>query len=317
MAEGLTVFSPKAPLAPAAPVRIDSAVKPATSPVVTSSPPQSEPQRRWASEREAIKAADPWQQDPSKVVMRKDADGTVRAYQRDGQGTPAPDAGGQPQPAASVDGGRLKIGELELSEADVRGLMERASLENSRRAQMPATAAEYSLDLPKDFEFPPGVSEFKFETENPSTMALLGAVKNFAYARGFDQDTLSGLLGLYAQTRMDEDRRFSEARKGEIAKLGSAAVTRIDAMNTFLQSQLGAELAGELRKTIFTANAVRAIERLMRNYVGQGVSGNIGAGRDGGGAGPERVSQADYDRMSYSEKQSYAAQFDQRRFNGS
>jgi hypothetical protein len=227
-----------------------------------------------------------------------------------------PEPGAQPQPAPAAVGadGRLVVGDLALSADDIKGLMERASLENSRRAQMPATAGDYSLTLPQDFEFPPGVSEFKFETENPSTMALLGAAKEFAHTHGLDQPAFSKLLSLYAQSRMDEDRRFSEARKGEIAKLGSGAITRIDAMNTFLVSQLGSELAGELRKTIFTANAVRAIERLMRNYVGQGVGGNIGAGRDGGGAGPERVSDAEYQKMSYTEKQAYAARFDQSRF---
>jgi hypothetical protein len=46
------------------------------------------------------------------------------------------------RPAGS-DGGKLKIGEFELSEADVRGLMERRW--DSRRAQMPATAADYDL----------------------------------------------------------------------------------------------------------------------------------------------------------------------------
>jgi hypothetical protein len=265
---------------------------------VTSSPTITPAQQRWADQQVAITRADPWS-DPSVVITKDPVSGVITAKPRaDGQQNGVPPPGPQPRPGPAAVGadGRLVVGDLALSADDIKGLMERASLENSRRAQMPATAGDYSLDLPQDFEFPPGVSEFKFETENPSTMALLGAVKQFAFARGFDQDTLSGLLGLYAQSRMDEDRRFSEARKGEVAKLGSAAITRIHAMNTFLQSQLGSELAGELRKTIFTANAVRAIEKLMKNYVSQGIGGNPGGGRDGSHGQPERISDEAYSK---------------------
>jgi hypothetical protein len=100
----VTIFMPpKNPFvnrSPAAPVRSDTPVSSAASGTVTSSPLQSEPEKRWASDRE-IKASDPWQQSPEKVVMKKDADGTARvpAHRRQ-----RPRAGCR-RPAAARSGG--------------------------------------------------------------------------------------------------------------------------------------------------------------------------------------------------------------------
>jgi hypothetical protein len=68
-------------------------------------------------------------------------------------------------PAVTAEG-KLKIGSMELSEADITGLMERHALEQGRKAAMPATAGEYSLDLPSDFVMPEG-QNFKWATDHP------------------------------------------------------------------------------------------------------------------------------------------------------
>jgi hypothetical protein len=223
-----------------------------------------------------------------------------------------PDAGGQPQPAAAVDGGKLKVGEYELSAEDVRGLLERKSVEDSRRASMPATAGGYEVALPSDFQIPAGL-EWAWD-ETPVGQATMGQVKAWCFENGFDQHQFSKMISFFAGHQLREQQEFNKARSAEITKLGSNAAGRVDAVGTWLDAMVGSKSAAALRKSLLLSEQVVAYEKLMRAFVSQGVSGNIGAGRDGGGAGPERVSQADYDRMSYTEKQAYAARFDQRQF---
>jgi hypothetical protein len=317
---GLTVFSPPSRPAvnpaPAAPVRVPSAA----AGTVASSPPQSEPEKRWAADRAKAAEGDPWQHDPSRTMMVKDADGTVRAVPRtDGGVNGVPQAEGQPQPqpgpAAVVDG-KLVVGDLSLSADDIKSILAEKAARDSRAANRPADAGGYSLDLPSDFELPPGVAGWRWNLDDPTTAALLGQAKEWAFAHRLDQPAFSGLLGLYVANQIADQQRFDAARKAEIGKLGSAVATRVDAVNTWLESQLGSELAGALRKTMFTADAVRGYERLMRNYVSQGVYGNPAGGRDGAGSQPERLSDEAYARLSYAEKQEYASRFDQRQFGG-
>jgi hypothetical protein len=314
----VTVFTPPREPArntqPAAPARTSTPVQSATAGTVVSSPLQSEPEKRWAAEREAIKAADPWQQPPEKIAMIKGPDGVVRAYQRDSQGAPVPDAGGQQPGAPSVADGKLVLGDLQLTADQAKELMAEKAARDSRTASMPERAQDYALDLPSNFELPAGITEWKWNTEDPVSASLLGQAKMLAHELQLDQPAFSKLLGLHAAYQIADEQRFTEAKKAELAKLGPNAATRVDAIGTWLESQLGSKLATALRRSTFTAEQVHAYERLMRAFVSQGVTGNVGAGRDGGGAGPERVSQADYDRMSYTEKQAYAARFDQRQF---
>jgi hypothetical protein len=227
---GISVFTPpKASFqnsAPAQPVRTSAPVQPATSPVVTSSPLQSEPEKRWASMRSAAIEGDPWQADPARTMMVKDVDGTVRAVPRtDGgvNGVPQPEGQPQPQPGpAAVDtDGRLAIGDLRLSETDIRGLLERKGIEDSRRAQMPKDAASFGLDLPSDFEMPPGVAEWQWNLQDPVSAAMLGQAKEFAFAHGLDQPAFSKLLGLYVSNQIAEGQRFEAAKAAEVGKLGS------------------------------------------------------------------------------------------------
>jgi hypothetical protein len=323
--EGVTVFSPpKSPAvnpAPAAPVRVDSAVKPATSPVVTSSPPQSEPERRWAADRAKAAEGDPWQADPSRTMMVKDADGTVRAVPRtDGgvNGVP-PEPGSQPQPqpgpAAVGTDGKLVVGDLSLSADDIKAIMAEKAARDSRAANRPADASSYTTDLPSDFVLPPNVAEFRWSNDPVST-ATLAAAKEFAFQHGLDQTAFSKMLSLYASHMVAEERRFADAKKAEVDKLGSASAARVDAVSTWLEAMVGTELARPLRQQMLTASSVVAYERLMRAFVSQGIGGNPAGARDGAGAGPERISDEAYNRKTYAEKQAYAAQFDQRQFNG-
>ena len=180
---------------------------------------------------------------------------------------------------------------------------------------MPADASSYDTSLPSDFVLPPGVGEFRW-SDDPVSVASLGQVKQLAFELGLDQPAFSKLLSVYAGHQVAEERRFAEAKAAEVTKLGANAPGRIDAVGTWLQAMCGSELAGALRMTMHTAKAVEGFERLMRAFSSQGVSGSPGAGRDGQSSQPSRISDADYPKLTYAEKQAYASKFDQSRVNG-
>jgi hypothetical protein len=321
---GVSIFSPpKAPATSAAPAAVErntAPVQSATSTTVQSSPDITPAQQLWAADQRALEKMDPWR-DPNITMVKDPVTGVITAKQRtDGgqNGVPQPDAGGQqPQPgqAAAVDG-KLHVGDLELTEADVRGLMERKAAEDSRRATMPRDAAGYSLDLPEGFVLPPDVSEWAWNLEDPNSAALLGQAKEWAFAHQIDGPAFSKLLGLYASNQIADQQRFDQARKAEVTKLGPNISVRVDSVNTWLEAQVGSTLAHALRQTMVTARSVEAYEKLMRSFITQGVGGSPGAGRDGAGSQPARMSDADYNSLSYHEKLSYAQKF-QAQSNGS
>jgi hypothetical protein len=323
----VSVFTPPRPTAnpaPAAPVFRSSPVLDGRQVDGTqSSPLQSEPQRRWAEMQAEIVAADPWK-NPD-VLITKDKDGTIRTQPRTDRAvsTARADAGTQPgaqppQPTptgpASVADGKLVVGDLTLDADSIKGLMERHALEQSRRANTPADAASYNLDLPSDFVLPAGVGEFKFDLENPVSAASIGMLKEYSKSIGLSQPEFSRILGIYAGHHVSEQQKFAEAQRAEIAKLGVNAPTRVDAVTTWLEAQVGSDLAGALRKTMFTAKSVEAYERLLRNFTSQGVSGNPAVGRDGAPREPARLSDDEYAKLSFAEKTAYARQFDQSQF---
>jgi hypothetical protein len=208
------------------------------------------------------------------------------------------------------------VGDMTLTADQVKAILAEKAARDSRAATMPKDAASYDLSLPQDFQLPVGMSEWKWNTEDPVSAALLGQAKEFAHAHGLDQPAFSKMLGLYASHQIADEQRFSEAKRAELSKLGPNAPTRVDAVVTWLQSQVGSKLADTVRRSLFTADQIVAFEKIMRNFVSQGIGGNVGGGRDPGGAGPERISDEAYAKLSYSEKQAYAARFDQRQFGG-
>jgi hypothetical protein len=323
----VTIFSPprNPPVnnAPAQPVH-HSAPSPTPVEGRRSDPPVAPWQARWQADQDRLTAEDPFRRQD--VVISKGEDGRLAVRPRtDRAASTAPaDARAQPgqqqttpqaQPSATSDGNVLRVGSYELSESDIASLMAEKSQRDSRAALMPATAADFKLDLPSDFQLPAGTSEFAWDLETPHAAAQLGALKNWAHANQLDQNSFSQLLSIYAGHMVSEQQRFAAAQKAEIGKLGANAPTRVDAVNTWLESRVGSELAAALRTSMFTSKSVEAYEALMRGYISQGISGNPAASRDGEhGRGPQKVDEATYQKMTYTERQAYAQQFDQSKF---
>jgi hypothetical protein len=329
MAEGLSIFSPPkaAPNAsPAQPIVRTSHVRDVRQVDGTRSSPDVTPaQARWQADKDQLTAEDPWR-NPDIAIVKDPKTGIISTRPRTDRATPSdtpadiraqPGEPPQPQPGpASVANGKLVVGQYELSEADIASLMSEKAARDSRAATAPKVAADYSLDLPENFQLPANMSEWKWNLEDPTSAAMLGQAKNWAFAHGLDQTAFSDMLGLYAATQISDQQRFATAQQEQVLKLGVNAPGRIDAVNTWLEAQLGSDLAGALRASMFTAKSVEAFESLLRRFVSQGVSGSPSAGRDGEhGRGPQRVSDEVYNSWSYSQRQAYAAQFDQAQFN--
>jgi hypothetical protein len=293
---------------PAAPVRV-AAPDPSPRAPTVSNPALSPPQERWAADRAAVAAKDPWQQDPSKVAMIKEpVTGEVTARARDGS-TGDPANPGDPA-QATVDGGKLRIGELELSEADIRQLMTETAAREARRATMPATAADYTLDLPADFKMPDGQS-WKWADNDPVLTPLIGMAKEFAHAHGIDQAGFSKMMSLYAATQLHEGQLIAKARAAEVDKLGARAPIRVDAVNTLLRGHLGDDKARAITSGLHTAKQIEAFETLMQRFTNQGGGSYSGAHREPAQKAGT-VSTEQYAKMSYTERKDYAAQFEQR-----
>jgi hypothetical protein len=297
-------------LTPAPPVVVTKSAEPRPSAPVQSNPALSEPQQRWQADRAAVAAADPWQQDPSRVAMVKNADGTVTAQPR------APGDGGDPAdpakpgaPAAVADGGKLKIGDIELTESEIKGLMERKGLEDSRRATMPASAADYTL--PTDMALPPGI-EWAWKTDDPVLGPLIGQAKEWAQCNGIGQDGFSKMMGLFAASQIQDAQLFNRAAAAEVQKLGATGSVRVDAVRQFLNGHLGSDLAKALASTMVTAKQVQGFERLMQKFVSQG-GGSFNGGNREPDSIPGKVSDAEYNSMSYAQKKAYTESFEARR----
>jgi hypothetical protein len=229
------------------------------------------------------------------------------------QATPAPAT--RPEWTVGLPDKFWDAGKNEVKGADLRTEIDRLraseAAETSRKASVPP-ADSYKLEFAKDYQLPAG-TQWTWDTADPT---LVTAARQFANEAGLSQDGFSKLLGIYAASRIGEDQRFATAKQAEIGKLGVNAPTRVDAVNTWLEAQLGTDLSGALRQGMLTAKSIEAYESLMRRFTSQGVSGNPAAGRDGAPREPARLSDADYAKMTFAEKTQYAQQFDQSRFNG-
>jgi hypothetical protein len=197
-----------------------------------------------------------------------------------------------------------------LTADELKGLMERRGLEESRKATLPKDAAAYELTLPNDFVMPEGQT-YKFATDDPVLGPLLGQAKQVAHDLGIDQSGFSRLLDLFAASQINEQRMIAAAGKKELAKLGENATIRVDAVRTFLRGHLGDELAGALQRGMHTERQVVAYEKLMMRFQGQGGGNWSGANREPPHK-PGTVTDEQYNRMSYTERKNYAAQFEQR-----
>ena len=177
------------------------------------------------------------------------------------------------------------------------------------RAQaVPASPDKYEIKLPEGFKPPEGM-QFELRTDDP---AMIEAQKA-AHEMKLDQAGFSRLLGVYAANKLGELQATTAARDAEMAKLGTTAPQRLDAVETWLKAKVGdkANVLVATLKQYPVAATVEALEGIIRAFSSQGGTNFTQSGRDGDDAKGEI---AGYETMSFTQKR--AAQMNQKFASG-
>lgn len=179
--------------------------------------------------------------------------------------------------------------------------------DDSRRLTLPQSDDAYKLDLPASFKPPEGV-EFKIDPNNP----LWAQGRAWARKHGLSQEAFSEAIALVAGDRIGTEATIKKAFDGEIAKLGTAGPQRVDAVTQWITAMGGDKHGAALAKVLKmapVASTIEAFETLMQKFQSQGAGSFTATGRQ-----PDqnqRVSDADYEKMTYTERKEYAARFQQ------
>lgn len=199
----------------------------------------------------------------------------------------------------------------EVRGADLRkdfdALMAFKAADDSRRLTLPQNPDAYKLELPKSFQLPQGV-EFKIDDKNP----LWAQARTWAQKAGLTQDQFAEGIALIAGDRIGTQATIKAAYDGEIAKLGASGPARVDAVTTWMAA-VGGEKHGKALANILkmapVASTIEALEAVMQKMQTQGGAHFTTRGREADAA--QRVDDATWDKMSYTEKKDYTARFNQ------
>jgi hypothetical protein len=242
--------------------------------------------------------------------VRKGPDGGSEWRSRDQLGTDPVASSATPADGTvpTVEGDTLRLGDLELTAEEARGLLTAKADADLRKASLPATPADYKAELPLDFQAPAGI-EIKINEADP----LLADARRWAHAKGWDQATFSEMVALYAGAQAREQATFAAAHAAEVAKMGANGSQRVTAIESFLRGHVGDDLAKGMRAMLVTADIVKGFEKLAAKFSSQGAANFSQSHReprevDG------RVSSEQYDRMTPAQRLDYARSFDQRQF---
>jgi hypothetical protein len=160
-----------------------------------------------------------------------------------GRDTPPGAAPGeQPTPAAEIgpitrtENGRYKFSDdLELSEDDVRGLMERHALEENRKATLPADPSAYEAKLPGDFVVPQGI-EFQLDENHPLMPQARQLAHDIDAGKIGGQEALSRMLAMNGASEIARVQQFDRQVQAEVQKLGATGTLRVTTIQNFIKS---------------------------------------------------------------------------------
>jgi hypothetical protein len=233
---------------------------------------------------------------PSETAPAANPDGSVAAKPGDA-------------PSVTADG-KLKVGEFELSAADISNLMQERASRDLRASQIPSDPTQYQSTLPADFKMPDGVA-FQFNTADP---AFVDA-RTWAHSQGFTQEQFSRLLSFHVAGEAAKEATFRASMKVELDKLGANATVRVTALQTWLRGMVGDDLAKSMAGGMFSEKQVRGLELLANKFSSQGAASFRQDGREPD-APRGRASEAEYNAMTSAERYAYSKAFDQKQFQG-
>jgi hypothetical protein len=179
--------------------------------------------------------------------------------------------------------------------------------DESRRLTLPQKPDDYKLTLPATFQLPQGV-EFKIDDKNP----LWAQARTWAQKSGLTQEQFAEGIALIAGDRIGTQATIKAAYDGEIAKLGASGPARVDAVTTWMAA-VGGEKHGKALANILklapVASTIEALESVMQKFQTQGGGQFTTRGREPDAS--QRVDDAAWNKMTYSEQKEYAAKFPQ------
>jgi len=187
---------------------------------------------------------------------------------------------------------------FELDGAQLQQALAKHAADLARAATLPGDPTKYEAKLPADVRLPGG-AEFRFNEADPAMADL----RNLAHRNGWDQATFESVLAVAAMREARDVARLGAARQAEIDKLGATGVSRVKAVEDFLDGMGASGLKGR----IFTERDVRDFERLIDRQVRQGAA-PMPMGKRDAPEQPGRVSAEQYDKMNVHEKWAYARQ---------
>lgn len=188
---------------------------------------------------------------------------------------------------------------------DINDLVSFKAAEDSRKLTLPQKPEDYKLALPQDFKAPDGI-EFTPNENDP----ILPQAKAFALKHGLSQDAFSELVGLHAAGQIATKQMIDNAKAAEVQKLGATGTARKTAVDTWLAAQLGDELGKHMSQFTYTAKQIEGFEKLIANARTQGAHSFSHQHREPSDA-PGKVSDEQWNKMTFGERQAYAAKFSQ------
>jgi hypothetical protein len=213
------------------------------------------------------------------------------------------------EPGAPADPlAKVKVGDMEVSQAELQEFFQAKGEADLRKASLPATPNDYVPVLPENFKLPAGV-DFTVDAADP----MLADVRSWAHGKGLSQSDFSELIGIYATGKGHEQAFINTATAAEVAKMGMNGVQRVTALETWLRGMVGDKLAGPMRQMMATADIVKGLEIIQARMVSQGAASFSQAHREPGQAGG-KVSEEAYRAMTPAQRLDYARQFDQSQF---
>jgi len=204
-----------------------------------------------------------------------------------------------PPPAADA-GEKIRVGEFEVSEGEVRDMLAEKAQRDLARAQIPADANGYKLELSADLPLPAGI-EIRFD--NPDDSASVQAVQEWAHKTGLSQGQFSEMLSIKAHREAANHQIIAERARAEVDKLGSTGPQRIDALTKWIRSEMGDIDGRPIVASMCTAAHVKFYEKLFNKVVNGGAGSFRQTGREVENRG---VDAETYNSWSYSEKKAYA-----------
>lgn len=131
----------------------------------------------------------------------------------------------------------------------------------------------------------------EFKSDDPMVEAAI----QFAKDSNMSQDGLNGMLNLYAQQQVAEQKANEEYRATQLDALGPNATARVENISQWASKNLDPETVAGLEGMATSAESVKAIERLISMTRGQPVNPSDANNNSGSSAEDVRAMQFEKD----------------------